>query len=233
MKFINPLLVKRLFLVFFLSLGIFLFLIFNGYKYLDIDKINLAYCNASSYIDGHVVLASLSYACIYILTVFFSVPIKPFLKILAGLLFGLMLGFFICLFSATLGAMLAFLIIKYNWGEVRTNPRFKIVSRFKLLVENYPVSILLISRILPIPFFVPNILAGILKVKNSIFFLTTLIGIIPITFIYVWFGVHFKSSQQGQANLFDYKFIIAVIVLLMLALFPFIFKFIFYRKKST
>ncbi|MEY8768315.1 TVP38/TMEM64 family protein [Francisella philomiragia] len=233
MKFINPLLVKRLFLVFFLSIGIFVFLIFNGYKYLDIDKINSAYYDASSYIDGHIVLASLSYACIYILTVFFSVPIKPFLKILAGLLFGLILGFFICLFSATLGAMLAFLIIKYNWGEVQTNPRFKIVSRFKFLVENYPVSILLISRILPIPFFVPNILAGILKVKNSIFFLTTLIGIIPITFIYVWFGVHFKSSQQGQANLFDYKFIIAIIVLLILALFPFIFKFILERKKST
>ncbi len=114
MKFINPLLAKRLFLVFFLSLGIFVFLIFNGYKYLDIDidKINSAYYDASSYIDGHIVLASLSYACIYILTVFFSVSIKPFLKILAGLLFGLILGFFICLFSATLGAMLAFLIIK-------------------------------------------------------------------------------------------------------------------------
>lgn len=49
------------------------------------------------------------------LTVFFSVPIKPFLKILACLLFGLALGFIVCLFAATLGAMLAFLFIKY-WG---------------------------------------------------------------------------------------------------------------------
>ncbi|WP_191092362.1 TVP38/TMEM64 family protein [Francisella sp. SYW-2] len=233
MKFINPLLVKRLILVFFLSIGIFVFLILNGYKYLDLDKINFAYERANSYIDNHTILASFSYACIYILTVFFSVPIKPFLKILAGLLFGLMLGFFICLFSATLGAMLAFLIIKYNWGEVQANPRFKIISRFKLLVENYPVSILLISRILPIPFFVPNILAGILKVKNSIFFLTTLIGIIPITFIYVWFGVHFKNSQLDYTKLFDYKFLLAVVILLLLTLLPFIFKLILRWKKSA
>ncbi|WP_198006042.1 TVP38/TMEM64 family protein [Francisella salina] len=233
MKFINPLLVKRLILVFFLSIGVFLFLIFNGYKYLDLDKINFAYERANSYIDNHTILASFSYACIYILTVFFSVPIKPFLKILAGLLFGLVLGFFICLFSATLGAMLAFLIIKYNWGEVQANPRFKIISRFKLLVENYPVSILLISRILPIPFFVPNILAGILKVKNSIFFLTTLIGIIPITFIYVWFGVHFKNSQLDYTKLFDYKFVLAVVILLLLTLLPFIFKLILRWKKSA
>ena len=171
MKHLTPLLIKRLFLVFFLSFWVLLFLVFNGYKYFDLDKLNLAYIKASAYVGKHIILACFSYACIYILTVFFSVPVKPFLKILAGLLFGLALGFIVCLFAATVGAMLVFLFIKYNWGETSTNPKYKIISKFKSLVENYPITILFVARLLPIPFFVPNIFAGILKVKNSIFFL--------------------------------------------------------------
>ena len=220
MKHLNSLLIRRFFLIFFLSFGALLFLIFYGYKYFDLNKLNLAYIKASAYVDRHIVLSCLGYACIYILTVFFSVPIKPFLKILAGLLFGLVLGFIVCLFAATLGAILAFLFIKYNWGETSSNPKYKIVYKFKSLVENHPIIILFVARLLPIPFFVPNILAGILKVKNSIFFFTTLIGIIPVTFIYVWFGVHFKEAviQGNKENFIDTKFVVALSILGLLTL---------------
>ncbi|AXH29664.1 MULTISPECIES: TVP38/TMEM64 family protein [Francisella] len=232
MKNLNPLLIKRLFLISFLSFGILLFLVFNGYKYFDLDKLNLAYIKASAYVDKHIILACFSYACIYILTVFFSVPVKPFLKILAGLLFGLSLGFMVCLFAATIGAMLAFLFIKYNWGETSTNPKYKIVFKFKSLVEKHPITILFVSRLLPIPFFIPNILAGILKVKNSIFFFTTLIGMIPVTFIYVWFGVHFKEAviQGNKENFIDGKFILALAFLGVMALMPLIFR--VYKPKN-
>ncbi|AIT08941.1 membrane protein [Candidatus Francisella endociliophora] len=214
-----------------MSFGIFLFLILNGYKYFNLQKLQLAYNQIDYYVDNHIVIASFCYGIAYILTVFFSVPVKPFLKILAGLLFGLWLGFIVCLFSATIGAMFTFILIKYNWGEVSNNPKYKIVSKFKSLVENYPIAILFVSRLLPIPFFVPNILAGILKVKNSIFFFTTLIGIIPVTFIYVWFGVHAKQSilVGNMNNFIDSKFILALSVLGVLALMPLLFKFI--RRK--
>ncbi|ALB01830.1 membrane protein [Francisella persica ATCC VR-331] len=208
-----------------------MFLVFNGYKYFDLDKINLAYIKASAYVDKHIILACSSYVCIYILAVFFSAPIKPFLKILAGLLFGLALGFIVCLLAAAVGAMLTFLFIKYNWDETSTNPKYKIVSKFKSLVENYPITTLFVVRLLPIPFFVPNILAGILKVKNSIFFFTTLIGIIPVTFIYVWFGVHFKEAiiQGSKENFIDTKFILALAFLVVMALVPIFIKIIFIK----
>lgn len=206
-----------------MSFGIFLFLILNGYKYFNLEQLKSAYIQANLYVYKHIVLAAFIYACIYIMTVFFSVPVKPFLKILAGLLFGLWLGVIVCLLSATIGAMMTFLVIKYNWGEASTNPRFKVVSRFKALIEKHLIVLLFVSRLLPIPFFVPNILAGILKVKDSIFFFTTLIGIIPVTFIYVWFGVHFKKAvteEGGIDSLIDGKFILALSVLGVLALVP-------------
>lgn len=216
-----------------MSFGIFLFLILNGYKYFNLQKLQVAYTQIDYYVDKHIVIAGFGYGIVYILTVFFSVPVKPFLKILAGLLFGLWLGFIVCLFSATIGAVLTFMLIKYNWGEVSNNPKYRIVSKFKSLVENYPITILFVSRLLPIPFFVPNILAGILKVKNSIFFLTTFIGIIPVTFIYVWFGVHAKQSvlDGNMSNFIDSKFILALSVLGILALIPLCLK-SFCKKKS-
>lgn len=66
----------------------------------------------------------------------------------------------------------------------------------------------------------PNILAGILKVKNSIFFTTTLFGIIPVTSIYVWFGVHFKEAviQGNKENFIDTKFVVALSILGLLTL---------------
>ncbi|GAB4221913.1 MAG: hypothetical protein Kow0076_1550 [Francisella sp.] len=137
---------------------------------------------------------------------------------LSGLLFGLFVGFVVCLLSSTMGAMLSFLFIKYNWGEVSKSSKFKVVSKFKMLVEKHPVIILLSSRLLPIPFFVPNILAGILQVKNSVFFFTTLIGIVPVTFIYVWIGVHFKETvlQQSEMQFIDARFTVVLSFLVLL-----------------
>ncbi|NDT91023.1 DedA family protein, partial [Francisella tularensis subsp. holarctica] len=60
MKHLNFLLIKRIFLIFFLSFGVLLFLIFNGYKYFDVDKLNLAYIKVSAYVDSHIILACLS-----------------------------------------------------------------------------------------------------------------------------------------------------------------------------
>ncbi|AKE21543.1 putative membrane protein [Francisella tularensis subsp. tularensis str. SCHU S4 substr. NR-28534] len=67
-------------MIFFLSFGVLLFLIFNGYKYFDVDKLNLAYIKVSAYVDSHIILACLSYVCVYILTVFFFCTGKTIFK---------------------------------------------------------------------------------------------------------------------------------------------------------
>ncbi|WP_150466473.1 TVP38/TMEM64 family protein [Francisella sp. SYW-9] len=231
MKHLNPLLIKRLSLIVFFSLGIFIFFILDGFKYFNLNELQLAYNRANLYVNEHIIISSFIYALIYILTVFFSVPIKPFLKILAGLLFGLYLGFIISLLSATAGAMLTFLIIKYSWGESSGNSKIKVVSKFTSLVIKHPVLVLFVARLMPMPFFIPNVLAAILKVKNRIFFFTTLLGIIPFTFIYVWFGVHFKDAIETNASnsFVDYKFVLALSVLCLMSLIPFIFK-AYYKK---
>ncbi|MBK2027437.1 TVP38/TMEM64 family protein [Allofrancisella guangzhouensis] len=216
---------KRFFLLLSLVGGLVLFFVFNGSKYFSFGEIVEMYKKFKRYVDFHFIKAILVFGCVYVLTVFFSIPIKPALKMLAGLFFGLWFGFAISLASATIGGMLAFMFIKYSWGEVSKNSKYKLVSKFKDMVEKYPIIVLFLARLLPIPFFVPNILAGILKVKNSIFFFTTLIGIIPITFMYVWIGTHISQKlSTNNESFLDKKIILALSVLAVLSMIPFMVK---------
>lgn len=203
-------------------MGLILFFVFDGLKYFNLNQISSTYTRIDAYVSLHAYKALFIYMGIYVTAVFFSVPIKPFLKIIGGLLFGLWIGFLAALISATFGAMLVFLCVKYSWGEASTAGKVTYISKFKSLVQNNPISILLVSRLLPIPFFVPNILAGILKVKNSVFFFTTLIGIIPVTFVYVWIGTRVNGALVADDiyELIDWKLMLAFIFLAMLALLP-------------
>jgi uncharacterized membrane protein YdjX (TVP38/TMEM64 family) len=209
-------------------MGLILFFLLNGSNYLSLNNVSKSYQQISSFILEHKIKSILSFMLFYIITVFFSIPIKPLMKMFAGLFFGLAIGCVSSLFAATIGAMLAFLLVKHSWGNNSDKSKFKIVNKFSGLMEKHPIYLLFVSRLLPIPFFVPNILAGIYKVKNSIFCLTTLIGIVPVTFIYVWFGTHIRKTlaSSGRANIFfDYRFILAVSFLAVLALLPLVFKF--------
>lgn len=218
--------IKRLLLVVFFCLGLILFFAFDGLKYFNLNQINSTYDRVDTYVGLHIYKSVLIYITIYVAAVFFSVPIKPFLKIVGGLLFGLWAGFISALISATLGAMLVFLCVKYSWGEAVTQGKVTYFSKFKSIIQDNPVAILLVSRLLPIPFFVPNILAGIVKVKNSIFFLTTIFGIIPVTFVYVWVGTRVNGALKADDiyKLIDWRLMFAFSVLAILALLPLLFR---------
>jgi uncharacterized membrane protein YdjX (TVP38/TMEM64 family) len=214
-------------------MGLILFFLLNGSNYLSLDNVSKSYNQISAFILEHKIKAVLIFMLVYISTVFFSIPIKPLLKMFAGLFFGLAIGFVTSLLSATVGAMLAFLLVKHSWGSGSDKSKFKIVNKFSGLMETHPIYLLFVSRLLPIPFFVPNILAGIYKVKNSIFLVTTFLGIIPVTFIYVWFGTHIRKTIEvgGDVNVFfDTKFMLAVGFLAVLALLPLLIK-LLSRKK--
>ena len=203
-------------------MGLILFFVFDGLKYFNLNQISSTYNHIDTYVSLHAYKAIFIYMSVYVIAVFFSVPIKPFLKIIGGLLFGLWIGFIAALISATFGAMLVFLCVKYSWGKASTIGKVTYISKFKSLVQDNPITILLASRLLPIPFFVPNILAGILRVKNSIFFFTTLIGIIPVTFVYAWIGTRVNGALVADDvyKLIDWRLMLAFGFLAVLALVP-------------
>ena len=88
---------------------------------------------------------------------------------------------------------------------------------------------LLFLRLVPFaPFFVVNIIAGIVNMRTLPYTFATLIGIIPGTTIYVWTGINFGEllvvSELSNFNLSSSKYFLPIILLAILSLSPIFFK---------
>ncbi len=216
--------------------GMFAFYILDGSKYLSLEDLAKNYKSISSFVHDSYGLSVVLLIFIYIVSVFFSIPIKPLLKIVAGLFFGLCYGVALSLFSATVGATLIFLFLKYLWGVDENGSKYRLISRFKSIFETSPFLFLTLSRLLPIPFFVPNILAAILNVRNVVFIASTFIGIIPMTVLYVWLGssfaVYIQSTDKVDINsLLSSQSSLIVILISLLTSFALLLKFFLVRQK--
>lgn len=118
------------------------------------------------------------------------VPGASGMTMLGGYLFGYWLGTIICVGSATLGATIVFIIVKYasnSW--VNRVPSKYVLGMKKGFQEDAMWYLFTLRLILVFPFMMVNIVAGVLQVPLRTFFITTLLGIVPGVFIYVSLGV--------------------------------------------
>ena len=91
---------------------------------------------------------------------------------------------------------------------------------------------LLFLRLIPFaPFFVVNILAGIMNMRTLPYTFATIIGIIPGTAIYVWTGINLSEllvlTELSNYNLASSKYLLPIIFLAILSLSPIFFKYIY------
>ena len=142
------------------------------------------------------------YVAVYVTVVAFSLPGAFVMTVTGGFLFGLFPGVPLAVISATLGATLIFLAAKAGLGEalharLRAQGGQGFFARIEAGLRENQVSYLLLMRLVPaVPFVVANLAPAFLGVSLRIFFLTTLFGILPGTFITTWIGV-------GVGEVFD------------------------------
>ena len=114
------------------------------------------------------------------------------LTLIAGSLFGNIWGTLIALVGNTLGATLAFLLARY---VLRDYIQEKFVSKYPKINEcnksvekrGFPTVISL--RLIPLfPFNALNFLLGITKIPTKTYIIASFIGMIPGTFLFVYFG---------------------------------------------
>ena len=156
------------------------------------------------YIGDLGVFGPIAFALIYIVAVVTLAPASP-LSIAAGILFGLW-GLPLVIFSATVGATLAFIASRYiarnlvaSWVE--GNPRFKALDQ---AVGQDGWKIVGLFRLSPlVPFNLQNYFFGITNVPFVQYVLATLIGIIPGSFLYVYLGTlgTLVSEDLGWLNI--------------------------------
>ncbi len=168
------------------------------------------------------------YALIYIFCVAFSIPIASYLTLIGGAVFN-WLAMPLVIICATIGATIIFLLSKGILSDFFSR---RIIGKFESLKIGFNKNAfyyLLFLRLVPFaPFFIINILSGIMKMRTVPYILATIIGISPGTIIYVWTGITFGKlfllSETPNLSIILNQYFLPLILLAILSLSPIIIK---------
>ena len=157
---------KRWLPVSILVLGLALFFILGGQKYLSFAALKQHYQGLMDFTYEYYSVSVLIYIGIYIAIVAFSIPGATIMTLIGGFLFGWFWGTLWVVSSATIGACLVFLAVKSAFGESLRHKATGVIHKMRSGFEKNAFNYLLSLRLIPVfTFFVINIAAGVLNVK--------------------------------------------------------------------
>jgi uncharacterized membrane protein YdjX (TVP38/TMEM64 family) len=156
---------------------------------------------------------------IYIAVVALSIPSATILSLTAGFLFGFW-GVFYVNIGATIGAILAFLAARYligDWLQKRYKER---LASFNEEIAENGYNYLLTLRLIPIfPFFLVNIFAGITRIPLVTYTWTTMVGIAPASFVFIYAGRQLGNINR-PGDIITWQILLAFVLFGLLALSP-------------
>jgi uncharacterized membrane protein YdjX (TVP38/TMEM64 family) len=147
------------------------------------------------FVGQHWLTALAAFAAIYAASVALSLPGAAVLTICSGIIFGGLAGGIASLIGATVGATAIFLIARSalgGWLVRRAGARAeKAAAGFYADAFNY----LLFLRLVPVfPFWLINVVPALCGVRLATFVVATVLGIIPGTFAFAFFGAGLDSA---------------------------------------
>lgn len=178
----------------------------------------------TNFAQNNYLLFVLIFILIYLLVVTFQVPGAAVMTLTGGAIFGPWMGTLWINIGAATGALLAFLMARYLFQDAFNKKFGERLKEFNKGVAENGFNYILFLRLMPLfPFFLINLLAGLTKLKTRDYYLATVIGIIPGSFVYcnvgsaLWQINSIKDIVSGQI-------LLAFGLLGVLALIPVIYK---------
>jgi uncharacterized membrane protein YdjX (TVP38/TMEM64 family) len=228
---------KKFSLLSVIVIGFFCFFYFNLYQYLSLETLKEKRAILEGWTEHHYILISLAFIAIYITTVALTIPGATILTLTGGFLFGITAGTIYVVIGATLGACIIFYAAKTAFREMFYAKSGKLMHKMEAGFKSNAFNYMLFLRLLPIfPFFVINIIAGLLGIKFRTFFFGTLFGIIPGSLIYVSVGnslnaVFDQNKTPDLGIIFQPQVLIPIIALALISLIPILYK--KYKNKTN
>ncbi len=169
------------------------------HQYLTLSAIAENRAALAAYTSEHLLLSLLAFVAVYIVAVAVSIPGASVLTILAGLLFGWLLGGMAAIVAATIGATILFQIAKSSFGDVLAKKAGPFLARISAGFADDAFNYLLFLRLVPaFPFWLVNIAPALANVKLRTFIITTFVGIIPGSFAFAFVGAGLDSIITAQ-----------------------------------
>ncbi|MCB1356926.1 MAG: TVP38/TMEM64 family protein [Maritimibacter sp.] len=168
--------------------------------YLSFDALAAHRETLEAFVADNYALAVAAFVTVYVGIVALSLPGATVATLAGGFLFGLFPGVLYNAGAATLGAVLIFLAARMGLGErlaARIDASSGKVGRLKRGLDRDQWSVLFLMRLVPmVPFFVANLIPGLLAVPLHRYVVTTALGILPGAIVYT-------SVGAGLGEVFD------------------------------
>lgn len=216
-------------------------IIFKRYDlslYLSLDGFNRYHQQILDFEQKHLLEFTFVYIISYIVLIACCIPGTILFDLLAGFIYGPFIGFLLVIFCYLTGAVVNFLLVRYLLHDL-LHKRFSHLHHLIVSgnggMKSAAYNLIALRFIPVIPFWVLNILAAVLGIPLSVFAITTFIGIIPSSFIWVLIGSgvrsHMAEHQVLTMAIFaDPKFWVPLLVLTLMVLIPNLIK--MYRNKK-
>jgi uncharacterized membrane protein YdjX (TVP38/TMEM64 family) len=221
---------KRL-IIGFILLGMVLMLYFSPVsRFVTFESLKEQRDYLQELVDTHYFPSVIAYMVLYSIAVAICMPFVALLTMAGGMLFGVIPCVLYTTVSATIGATMAFLVIRYVLGDVIQHAYKRQLVSFNKAVEHYGTHFLLaVHLVVIIPFFIINILAGLTQIRLWTFVWTTAVGIIPGVLLYAYAGKQLGTLEHIK-DIFSWNIIIILIILVCLSLLPIIWNYSMKRK---
>ncbi|MBW3696611.1 TVP38/TMEM64 family protein [Vibrio sp. T187] len=174
---------------------VFLGINFGQYLTLENAKAQQALLNES--IENNFLVAAVTYFVAYVLITAFSIPGAAVVTLLGAALFGFWTSLALVSFASTIGATLAFLSSRFllkDWVQNKFGDKLETINKG---VEKDGAFYLFSLRLIPVfPFFLINLLMGLTPIKVSRYYLTSQLGMLPGTAVYLNAGTQLAEIDS-------------------------------------
>ncbi len=209
--------IKKAILVLVLLGAIVAYFVFDLGQILSLENFKASQADIVAAKDANPLLYISGFFLLYVAVTGLSIPGAAIMTLIAGALFGVLIGTIIVSFASTMGATLAFLSARFvlrDWVQGKFGERLRAIDEG---LEKDGAFYLFTLRLIPVfPFFVINLLMGLTRIKTRTFFWVSQLGMLPATIVFVNAGTQI-SRIESTAGLLSPTLIASFVAL---ALFP-------------
>ena len=209
--------IKKAILVLVLLGAIVAYFVFDLGQILSLENFKASQADIVAAKDANPGLYISGFFLLYVAVTGLSIPGAAIMTLIAGALFGVLIGTIIVSFASTIGATLAFLSARFvlrDWVQGKFGERLRAIDEG---LEKDGAFYLFTLRLIPVfPFFVINLLMGLTRIKTRTFFWVSQLGMLPATIVFVNAGTQI-SRIESTAGLLSPTLIASFVAL---ALFP-------------
>lgn len=179
-----------------------LFFLLDLPRHLSLDALRDAHTSLLAWRQRAPFSAAALYGLAYVLVTGLSLPGAAVMTLAGGAVFGLGLGTLLVSFASSAGATIAFLLARTLLREPMLKRFGARLAPIEEGLRRDGVLYLLSLRLVPVfPFFLVNVVMGLTPIRTLSFYVTSQIGMLPGTLVYVNAGTQLAQLRSLEGIL--------------------------------